>query len=290
MKVAFIGNGTWGKAVASLVTKNQHEVTFLTNGKASVDRVLVLTLPTQAMRGALEKIVVSQSTIVVNCAKGIERKTHKLPFQIVRDVLGKNMQYYSLIGPSFAAEVISQMPTIVNLGFTNSNGEIKVKKIFETDYFRVRETKGVEALELAAAFKNVYAIATGIADGLGFGTNTRVKLMLLAMEEFSGLCKKLGYHFDQSAMPGIFGDLILTCSSSESRNFTFGKFLVNLPATQALEKVGSTVEGYYTAASIAYFADKVGAKLPLAQFVALAVEGGKADQIKNSFFDFVKNV
>lgn len=290
MKVAFIGNGAWGKAVASLVTKNQHEVTFLTNGQARTDRVLVLTLPTQAMRGALEKIIVSDDTIVVNCAKGIERKTHKLPFQIVRDVLGKNIDYYSLMGPSFAAEVLSQMPTIVNLGFTYKNGEIKVKKIFETDFFRVRETRGVEALELAAAFKNVYAIATGIAQGLGFGTNTRVKLMLLAMEEFSRLCKKLNYRFDETAMPGIFGDLILTCSSSESRNFTFGKLLVNFPATEALEKVGSTVEGYYTAASVDYFVDKVGAKLPLAQFVALVVRGGKTKQIKNSFANFVKNV
>ncbi len=290
MKVLFVGNGAWGKAVASLVVQNTDNVSFWSEKNPQHDfDVVILTVPTQAIRFLSEKLVLPEDVTIVNCAKGIERDSHMLPFQIVQDVYGQR-DYFSLMGPSFAQEVEKEMPTLVNLGYEKKEHVEKIKRLFETDFFRVRPSKGVAALELAAAFKNIYAIACGIADGIGYETNTRVKLMLLAMEEFESLCEKLHFDYERSALPAIVGDLILTCSSTQSRNFTFGKLLVKYPAEEALARVGATVEGYYTTASVSYFVDNYRVKLPLAQFVATIVREQRTQQIKSSFTDFVKHV
>jgi len=290
MKVKIVGNGSWGKAIYSIVKLNCPTITFLKRKEIVNDcDVIILSVPTQSIRESLKYITFSGKTkIIINTAKGIEKSTHLLPYQIVRSVFGNSIHYYTLIGPGFAQEVVEKMPTLVNLGYTDRHmNAIKIKNLFQTDFFRVRLTKGVEALELSAAFKNIYAIACGLSQGLRFGLNTRVKLMVLAIEEMNNLFIKLHLKRDSHIIAGTVGDLILTCNSTESRNYTLGTLLAKYPAYTSLEKVNGTVEGFYSLASLEYVKKKAGVKLPLATFVSDIVKMNNPKMIKTSFERFV---
>lgn len=283
-----LGSGPWSRAITSVFNTNGHAVVSWRGEKIPDKSIIFLALPTQEMRITLEKLGKPKNPTVINGSKGIERTTHLLPYQIVQDVLG-NVQYLALMGPSFAAEVTQKMPTLVNLGYRDLQAAQQVKKLIQTDYFRIKLTHSVRALELAGAFKNIYAIACGIVDGLGFGMNTRVQILLLAMEEFERLRLKLGYKTDKDAAPAIIGDLILTCGSKESRNFSFGKLLVYKSPETAVKEIGQTVEGYAACASIPYFERKTGLNLPLARFVYDITYGSKKVNIKQRFTNLVKS-
>ncbi len=289
MKINILGDGVWGSALKKLLTANGHEVIFW-NKKSQIDPAdfVVIAIPTQAIRGVIKNYGRNLGkAVIINSAKGIERSSHKLPWQIVRELLGTEIEYFTLIGPSFAHEVDHKMPTLVNLGGYNGRTQ-EICDLFETDYFRVRPTKSVEALELAGALKNVYAIACGIADGLGFKTNTRAKLITIAYEEFRKLAENLNYEIDEDARPGILGDLVLTCSSLESRNFSFGKNLAKYRVKASIEKVDSTIEGYNTAFSILYFSEK--SEMPLGEFVLKIIEEDNPKKVGSKFADLVRKI
>ena len=179
------------------------------------------------------------------------------------------------------------MPTLVNLGGYNGKAQ-QICGLFKTDYFRVRPTKSVEALELAGALKNVYAIACGIAEGLGFETNTRAKLITIAYEEFRKLALNLNYAIDDDARPGILGDLVLTCSSIESRNFSFGRNLTKYSVKESVKKINSTIEGYNSAFSVLHFSEK--SAMPLGEFVLRIIEENNPATVRAKFADFVKKI
>ena len=289
MRVNILGDGVWGTSLGMLLAANGHHVHFW-NKKELIDPkdVVVIAIPSQAIREVISKYGQNlKKAVIVNSAKGIEKGSHKLPFQIIRELLGSEIEYFTLIGPSFAHEVNLKMPTLVNLGGYNGQTQ-RICDLFETDYFRVRPTKSVEALELAGALKNVYAIACGIANGFGFGINTRAKLITIAYEGFQKLALKLNYEIDEQARPGILGDLILTCSSEESRNFSFGENLVNYPVEESMKRVNSTIEGYNTAFSIMHFS-KI-SPMPLAEFVLTIIKDNNPKEIRGKFAEFVRKI
>lgn len=284
-----MGDGVWGSALGKILRDNGHEV-FFWDKRSQIEPmdVLVIAIPTQAIRQVLRNYGRNlKNALIVNCAKGIEKGSQKLPSQIIREVLGNGIEYFTLIGASFAREVDNKMPTLVNMGGSNGKTQ-KMCNLFENDYFRVRPTKSIEALELAGALKNVYAIACGIADGLKFEENTRAKLITVAYEEFKRLASKLKYKIDKEAKPGILGDLVLTCSSVESRNFSFGKNLAVHSVKDSMKIINSTVEGYNTAFSILYFSEKI--SMPLGEFVLQVIEENNPREVKNKFANFVKKI
>jgi glycerol-3-phosphate dehydrogenase (NAD(P)+) len=289
VKVNILGDGTWGSALGRLLVVNGHKVNFW-DKKSQIQPLdlVVVALPAQVIRDVMSSYGRNlKKAVILNCSKGIEKKTHKIPMRIFKEVLGKEIEYFTLIGPSFALEVDHKMPTLVNLGGSNGKTQM-ICDFFETDYFRVRPTKSIEALELAGALKNVYAIACGIAEGLGFQINTRAKLITIAYEEYQQLAKSLGYKIDEDARPGILGDLVLTCSSLESRNFRFGKNLTKFSVKESLVKINSTVEGYGSSFSVLYFSEK--SPMPLAEFVLKAIEEDNPKLIRSKFADFVKKI
>ncbi len=293
MIIKILGQGPWGRALASLLQENKQQVSFLTREESSHDQdVLVLALPTQAMRTALTYISFLHKTpIIINTSKGIEQKTHYFPHQIAQSIFGKKIDYYALMGPSFATEVTAKMPTLVNLGYTHKNDHTEIiRKLFLTDFFRVKLTHGVEALELAAAFKNIYAIGCGVSTGLGYGSNTRTKLMVLAIDELQILSDALAIHRDSNATPETIGDIILTCSSIESRNFTFGKLLADHSVQESRTLIKSTVEGYHSLASVSFFEERAQIKLPLAHFIEEVVKADNPNEIKHRFDTFIKTL
>jgi len=292
MKIIILGNGKWGQAMASLFTKNNKDFSFWQRDSEIQDNsILVNCLPTQVIREVLEKYGKNlKNFIIINGAKGIESKTHKLPYEIISDVLGEDIDYFTLIGPGFAQEIIDQMPTLVNIGYVKVKNSELVKNLFQTKYFRVRMVNQVKALEISGAFKNIYAIACGIADGLGFETNTKTKLIIIAIEELYRLSKNLSLVINEDMIAGTVGDLILTCSSEESRNFSFGKLLAKEKVKDALAIVGETTEGYHALESLRYCEQKAKVKLSLAGFVYEVVRKDDPGKIRSLFTSFVENV
>lgn len=292
--VTILGRGVWGHALASLLETNKEKY-VLWDRKSEIDpkNIVVLAIPTQAIREVLTNNKKSlKGAIIINASKGIEKGTHKLPFQIAQEVLGKDIKYFSLSGPSFAVEVEEKLPTLLNLASIDNDKKLakKVREIFETDYFRIRIAGSAQALELSGAMKNIYAILCGISEGLGFFFNTRSQLIGHAYKETINLCKGFGYKLDSEAMECIMGDLVLTCSSLESRNFRFGKYLVKLKVEDALQQVASTVEGKNNCLSVPYLSKKTGLDLPFANFVYEAVINDDPKTIEERFREVIKSV
>lgn len=289
MRIKIIGDGAWGTALGRLLTANGYKIIYW-DKKEQINPLdlVVVAIPTSAIRGVIKNYGDNlRKATIINSSKGIEKGYHKLPSQIIKDILGTGIKYFTLIGPSFAQEVNLKMPTLVNLGGDNGKTQ-EMCDLFETDYFRVRPTKSVEALELAGALKNVYAISCGMADGLGFKINTRAKLITIAYEEFLKLALSFNYEIDEDARPGILGDLVLTCSSTESRNYSFGKYLTKYCVKESIEKINSTIEGYNTAFSVLYFSEK--SPMPLAEFVLRIIEENNPRKIESKFIDFVRKI
>lgn len=269
--ITILGRGAWGSALASVLKTNGTEYKVW-DRKSEIDpaSIVVLAIPTQAIREVLTNNKENlKHSIIINTSKGIEKGTHKLPYQIAKEVLGENIKYLSLFGPSFAVEVEEKLPTLVNLASLDGDLKLakKVKEIFETDYFRIRIAGSAQAVELSGALKNIYAIICGISEGLGFFINTRSQLIGHAYKETINLCKGFGYKVDSEAIECIMGDLVLTCSSIESRNFRFGKYLVKLSVDDALQQVASTVEGRNNILSVPYLSVEGKVDLPFAKFV-----------------------
>jgi glycerol-3-phosphate dehydrogenase (NAD(P)+) len=292
--ITIVGEGVWGTALSTLFKKNNQEFIFW-DKKSKIDgsTTVLLTVPTQAIREVLEANKETlKEAVIINSSKGIEKETHKLPFQITKEVLGEKIKYFSLIGASFASGINQEMPTMVSLGSSCEDDTLgkDLRVLFQTAYFRVKPSVSIEALELSGAFKNIYAIACGIVEGLGFSTNTKANLISMAYTEFNKLCQKLNYQIDEDALESIFGDLILTCSSTESRNFRFGKLLNEYKVLEALKQVNSTVEGYESASVIPEFSKGKGIVLPLANYVYETITLDKPDEVPSRFAAFIKTL
>lgn len=291
MKIAVFGWGAFGQAIGSLLTYNDVKFTIVETSKPldhPVDLVF-LVVPTQFIRQALETNIryISPDAIIVNAAKGIEEGTHLLPCQIIQE-FGTYPNYYSLIGPSFASEIVARQPTLLSLGYASSQHLPLLRELLQTPYFRVQSTRGRRALELASALKNVYAIACGYAEGLGFGMNTRAELITLALQEVVELGNAMKLSGGTITAPGIVGDLVLTCSSRESRNFQFGVRLSKMGQESALKKSTGVVEGLSTSHSVQALCRKYHIELPLATLASQLIEEGKDGQAH--FHDFVESL
>ena len=233
------------------------------------------------MRSALKraKFEKDRKIVIINCSKGIEKKTNKLPFEIISETIASDFEYYTLIGPSFASEVKLKQPTIVNVGYKGKCDAKLIKQLFITNYFRIKLTKGVRDLELSSALKNVYAIACGICDGLHYKNNTKSLIISTAILELYGII-----NLKRTGVIGTIGDLVLTCSSNESRNFKFGQLIIKYKITEAVKKVGATVEGLGTVDSVKIF------NKPLLNFVSSIVSDNNPKNVKKQFDEFLNKL
>lgn len=273
MNIAIIGEGKFGQAIGSLLEYNGVEFEYAEKGRplGRPADLAFLMLPTQFIRKSLRdnSRFIGRKTIIVNGAKGIEEKTHLLPYQIVESA-GSYGSYYSLMGPSFAHGIKARYPTIVSLGYDKPGHLPAIEALLETPYFRVQPIAGYPALELASALKNLYAILCGYAHGLGLGMNTQAMLITLALREFTRLAEAMGFTDYDVMSPGVVGDLMLTCSSEQSRNFKFGLQLAKADSQSVSDMTASTVEGYHTSHSIRSIARRREVDLPLA-FLTLRI-------------------
>ena len=312
-KITVLGDGAWGTALALTLLDNGHDVTlwgpfpenlqeierthrnkFLKgvdlpeNLKVCADiaqatanaSLLILAAPSQYMRGTLEKLAPvfrPEQHQLVNIAKGIETGSLKRMSELCSELLGE-CRYAALSGPSHAEEVSRKIPTAVVIASRDPAAAQELQTVFMNRVFRVYTSDDLTGVELGGALKNVYAIATGIIDGMGLGDNPKAAMMTRAIAELSRLGTALGGEaVTFSGLSGI-GDLIVTCMSRHSRNryvgeeLGKGRTLADISASMGMV----VAEGVKTAESAHELAAKLKVETPLIDTIYDILYHGKS--------------
>ena len=251
--------------------KLAEDIIFTTDlEKAMADKdILVLAVPSPFTRSTAHsmKPFVKDGQIIVNVAKGIEESTLFTLSQVIEEEI-PNADVTVLSGPSHAEEVGRGIPTTIVVGAKTQKTAEYVQNIFMSDVFRVYISPDVLGIELGAALKNVVALAAGMADGLGYGDNTKAALITRGMTEIARLGVTMGGKFETFCGLSGIGDLIVTCASMHSRNRRAG-ILIGQGKTmeEAMEEVKMVVEGVYSAKAAMGLAKKYNVELPIIEQV-----------------------
>ena len=306
-----IGAGSWGTALAWLLTNNGHEVTvwsaladeiemlqkdheqksklpgvilqesmqFTTDLEEAIreKELLVLAVPSVFTRStaARMKPYVSQGQKIVNVAKGIEESTLKTLSEVIEEEIPQ-ADVAVLSGPSHAEEVGRGIPTTIVVGAHTKETAEYIQNIFMNEVFRVYTSPDVLGIELGAALKNVVALAAGIADGLGYGDNTKAALITRGITEIARLGTAMGGRFETFCGLSGIGDLIVTCASMHSRNRRAGILIgKGYSMEEAMKEVNMVVEGVYSAKAAMGLAEKYQVQLPIIEQVNAVLFEGK---------------
>lgn len=313
--IGVIGAGSWGTALAYLLYQNGHDVTLwsiveaevelLTTKRENPDKlpgvklpdsmvitsdlqeavsgkdVLVLAVPSLFVRSTACKMkeYVGKGQIIVNVAKGIEDGTLHTLSQVIGSELPQ-AEIAVMSGPSHAEEVGQGIPTTIVVGARNRKTAEYLQNIFMSNVFRVYTSPDVLGIELGGALKNVVALAAGIADGLGYGDNTKAALITRGITEIARLGMAMGGKLETfSGLSGI-GDLIVTCASMHSRNRRAGILIgKGYSYEEAMKEVNMVVEGVYSAKAAIGLAEKYQVQIPIIEQVnEVLFHGKKADE------------
>lgn len=231
------------------------------------------------IRQVFQKIRTLQvpSCPIVLTSKGIEQNTGLLLSDVVVEVLGEKhrKQIGCISGPSIADEVLRGLPTSVAASAFDPAVTQKIREAFSTPTFRVYPNPDLDGVELGGALKNIIAIACGIADGLGFGDNTKAALMTRGLHEMRRLAAIKGCQPETLGGLAGMGDLCVTCLSKLSRNYRFGRLIAEgLSPDEAKKAIGMVVEGTYTCLSAVQLAKKAEIELPITEAVYQVVYEG----------------
>ena len=313
MKVAVLGSGGWGTALAMVLADNGHQVTLwsffeeesrnlketLTNpllpevtlpaeitytsdlSCVAGQEVVVMATPSFGVRdtaGKIKKYLTPEMTIV-SVSKGIEKGTSLRLTQVIREATGDICPVVALSGPSHAEEVARGVPTGVVSACSDRAAAEKIQDLFLNERFRVYSSSDIVGVELGAALKNVMALCSGVITGMGYGDNTKAMLMTRGLTEVARLCVALGGRKDTMAGLAGMGDLIVTCTSLNSRNYRAGILIgQGTPVQEAIASIGAVVEGYYAVDSACELAAAVGVEMPIAQAAYQVLYQGRPPQ------------
>jgi len=238
----------------------------------------VSAVPTQFMRSVWQRLAGScpRGLPICSVAKGIENGTLLRPTQIILDVLKGARPIAALSGPSIAPEVARRQPATVVAASQDEALARRVQELFTRPYFRVYTNTDLLGVEIAAATKNVIAIAAGILDGLQAGSNAKAALLTRGLVEITRLGAAMGAKAETFAGLAGMGDLVTTCISPVGRNRSFGE-AVGRGATvrDALAATNCVVEGVATTASVMELAEKFGVEMPITEAVHNVLFAGK---------------
>lgn len=311
-KVSVLGAGTWGTALSIVLGKNGHKVTLwsalkeemelLKTHREHIEKLPGSLLPDNvelaetleaACRGQdlivfavaspfvrstakLAADLIPENQLIVNVAKGIEESTLDTMSDILKEELpGREIAVLS--GPSHAEEVSKGIPTTVVVGTKKQKNAELIQTIFMNDFFRVYTSPDVIGIELGGSLKNVIALAAGVVDGLGYGDNTKAALMTRGIAEMTRLGLAMGGKAETfSGLSGV-GDLIVTCTSSHSRNWNAG-YLIGKGKTmrEAMDEVKQVVEGVYSAKAAYKLAKEYKVSMPIVEQVTEVLFENKA--------------
>lgn len=301
-KIGIIGSGSWGIALASLLYNNKHEVTVwsalpeeivemkttrrhhtlpelvLPEDMAFTEHleeamtgrdILVTAVPSIYVRSTAKKMnpYCRYGQVVVNVAKGIEESTLMTLSEILEEELPM-ADVAVLSGPSHAEEVSRGLPTTCVAGARTRKTAEYIQGIFMHEVFRVYTSPDIHGIEIGGSLKNVIALAAGIADGLGYGDNTKAALITRGITEISRLGTSMGGKFQTFCGLSGIGDLIVTCASMHSRNRRAG-ILIGQGKTmeEATKEVKMVVEGIYSAKAALALSEKYEVSMPIVEQV-----------------------
>ena len=262
VKIAVIGAGSWGTAIAVLLSKkwccvslwghnadhvseiskqrenrkylpsiqlpDNIEVTSDLESCLRGSKVVVMVVPSHGLRDVFSSLVpyVTDDMKIISAVKGVENVTLLTMTQVIQELLQHqnrhNVQVGVLSGPSFAEEVACGVPTAVTIGFFNQETAKEMQGVFGSEVFRVYASMDVMGLEISGSYKNIIAIAAGVCEGLGYGLNTRAALITRGLAEMKRLGVTLGAEPETFSGLSGLGDLVLTCTGDLSRNRTVG--------------------------------------------------------------------
>ena len=309
--VGIMGAGSWGTALALLLHKNGHNVTVWSINDDEVKMLsikrehesklpgvkipddmeftsemesaikgkdfIVLAVPSPFTRSTARnmKPYVAEGQIIVDVAKGIEESTlMTLSQQIEEEIPQANVAVLS--GPSHAEEVGRGLPTIVVIGAKTKETAEYLQDMFMNEVFRVYTSPDMLGMVLGGSLKNVIALAAGIADGLGYGDNTKAALITRGIAEIARLGVKMGGAIESfTGLTGI-GDLIVTCASVHSRNRKAGYLIgQGMSMQEAMDEVKMVVEGVYSTKAAVKLGKEYGVSLPIIDKVNEVLFEGK---------------
>ena len=312
MKIGVIGAGTWGVALARMLTNSRHEVVVWSAISEEIDElkstrkhknlpgavipeatvftteleeatvgmdILLLAVPSIYVRSTTARLApyISEGQIIVNVAKGIEENTLYVMTEVIRDELerhgkARGVKLLALSGPTHAEEVARDLPTTIVSASEDEETARIVQDVFMNTCMRVYTHFDVLGVELSGALKNIIALATGISSGLGFGDNTKAALITRGIAEIRRLGLRMGCHDQTFAGLAGIGDLIVTATSEHSRNNRCGRL------------IGSGVEPKEAIKQIGMVVEGINA-LPAA--VALAKKHGVEMPITETAYDVI---
>ncbi|KAF9527747.1 glycerol-3-phosphate dehydrogenase [Crepidotus variabilis] len=244
--------------------------------------VLLFAIPTQFLRKTLKFLRPSLDTdnlpLLIFVNKGIEVGTNALTLEIIADTCGPDIAKAAtfISGPSFAKEIVLRQPTSVSVASFTEEEAVKTTNLFHQPHFRCYTGGDPIGLELSGALKNVYAIASGMSDGLGYQNNARAMIITRGLSEMTVIGTAYGASpLTFLGLAGV-GDLFLTCSSSNSRNYTVGHRLgQGEKLDDILRTLGSVAEGVETTKGVRKIIDELGVKAPIANAVYEVLFNGK---------------
>ena len=319
-KIGVLGAGTWGMALARMLCNMGHEVQVWSALPQEIDQlsttgvhpklknmvipkalkytkeiqavctdkdILLFAVPSVFVRSTAKQAAeyMKDGQVIVDVAKGIEASTLFTMTEVIRDELNKkggldNVKLVALSGPTHAEEVAIDLPTTIVSACPDLEAAQYVQQIFMNPKFRVYTNTDIHGVEICGAFKNIIALGTGIARGLGYGDNTAAALITRGVKEMSALGELMGCKPETfNGLAGI-GDLIVTCTSLHSRNLTAGMLLgKGKSRDEAVKEVGMVVEGIYALDAAMQLKKKYDVELPICEMVNDIVNEGLSPEI-----------
>lgn len=298
MKIAVLGGGSWGSALALVCYRASHEVVIYSRNQQVCNEInnqhvnlsnlpdivfpsniiaysqlseilsadiFLLVTPAQSIRKIcleLKELNINSNKTLIICAKGIEQKSYKLMSEVVKEILPNN-PIAILSGPNFALEIAKDLPAITSIASEDYNFSVTLSGYLSSKHFRVYPNDDIIGTQVIGAAKNVLAIATGIVMGKNLGENTKAAVISRGVNEITNLLLAKGGKIETLISPAGFGDIHLTCSSSTSRNTAYG---IDLGKNNANQK-NALVEGFYSAESLYMLSSFLDVKMPICKAI-----------------------
>lgn len=313
-KIAVLGPGSWGSALAQVLAENGHEVTIWGNNPAQIAEIntyhtnrhylpniklpntiigekdlaqavkgaeaVLFVVPTKAMRAVASEFakVCENQPYIIHASKGLEQGTHKRISEILYEEIAetKRKEVVVLSGPSHAEEVAVHDITTITAASIDEQAAKYVQQLFTNEYFRIYTNTDVIGVETGAALKNIIAIGAGAIHGLGFGDDAKAAIMTRGLAEISRLGVAMGANpLTFIGLSGV-GDLIVTCTSVHSRNWRAGNLLgQGKQLDEILENMGMIVEGVATTKAAMELAEQLNVEMPITHSIYRVLYEGK---------------
>jgi len=322
MKVGLFGTGAYGMALSSILTHNRHEVIMWTRFEEEKERLEKTRMNEKYLPGfvideevkfttSIEKCIKETELIIIAipaayvdsickqmkpyvkdnhiiiATKGIEQGTGLFMDQIVEKYLDTN-NIAVISGPSFAVDIITKKPVGLSIASKTSETILLAKQALQSSYIRLRECEDITGVEICGSIKNVIAMAAGMLDGLEANDSTKAMLITEAMYDMEEILDAFDCNRRTVDSYAGIGDLLLTCTSVKSRNYSFGKLIGSKPEQKEIDEYlkNTTVEGYYTLESIYQLLKDKDVSIPIIDLIYEIIVNGKNPELLLAFLVF----